>query len=196
MKKRANNLLTQQRVNSASTLPAQTATLCDPGYQLTSAITTQLAVLMNRNDLTQADKAVIEMSLLGGLRISSILRLQGKNVLNDLSCCVLQDKGSSTVIFHSVYCRDFWRMTKDYNLVPFDGLSRYYYYRLFIKLGLNKRFEGNINHSVTHLGRHIKGLVYKSQKMTEIEKQRLLGHKNIKNLQYYEKQPDKDQKRQ
>jgi integrase len=191
MKRTANQLLTK----SVPSPCAQTATLCDFPQVPLAAFYSDFDKIMTRKDIAETDKAIIELVILGGFRISSLLRLQSRDVMHDLSIMVKQDKGSSSILFTSVYCRDFWRRFKQLGMNPFYGLSRFYYYRLFIKLGLSMRFEGNKNHSVTHLGRHMRGLNLKGQNICINDKESILGHKNIKNMQYYEKDIAKHQTR-
>jgi len=194
--------MTQKRKNRAyecikpvPKLCAQTVVLCGDQSDELAMLYGQIEVIMRRSDITVNDKAVIELSFMGGFRISSILRLSGKNVKSDGSLYIEQDKGSMSLTYTSFYCREFWFDVKKYNYRPFEGLSRYYYHRLFVKLGINKRFEGNSKQSVTHVGRHLKGLSYKNDNLTDRDKAKILGHKNIENLKYYEKEISANQER-
>lgn len=195
MKTRAVDLITQQRNSAVTTPSALIATQCDMAMYPMSTIRRQVDDLMKRNDLTDADKAVIELCILAGSRISAVLKLNSRNVRNDGKITIIQDKKSLNISYQPSYSLDFWLYVKKYGLSPFDGLSRFYYYRLFVKLGLVMKFGDNKRFSATHIGRHYQALINLNSSDFDFKDNNILGHRNLKNLEYYEKLPAKNQKR-
>jgi hypothetical protein len=182
-KKTANQLL----IKPAIKLSAQYTTPCAFRTQPLEQRFADCEAIFARNDISFVDKACIEMSIYGGMRISSILQFSYKHVLSDLRCCVPQCKGSSNIIYIPVFTRSFVFNVRKYKLTPFEGMSRFYYYRLFKKLGLSEKFGTNNNFSVTHIGRHLQGINHRCLDSNNFDKSQVLGHKNAKNITHYEK---------
>jgi hypothetical protein len=132
---------------------------------------------------------------MSGSRISAILRLSGNDVLADGKILIRQDKKSLPITYFPLKSLSFWLDVKNKHKLPFYGLSRFYYYRLFLKLGISIRFGNNVTHSVTHLGRHYQGLVHKNIDVNTKYQLNTLGHKNKKNIINYENEPAKNQLR-
>ena len=67
-----------------------------------------------------------------------------------------------------------------------ESYSRFYYYRLFKRLGLYEKFNGNVNNSVTHYFRHKLLSSFKSEEIEIETRQNFIGHKSKKSTKYYE----------
>lgn len=68
---------------------------------------------------------------------------------------------------------------------PFEGLSRFYVYREYKKLGLSMSFNDNFNNSVTHMLRHVYIAELNSVSDGLEDTARLVGHKNINSTKHY-----------
>jgi integrase len=185
--KTANQLL----IKSAIEPRAQNTGLCDINKDMISNYYTILADVVRRKDLSEQDKAFIECVLLSGARVSSVLKIRPIDIRQGGKVIIRQDKRSDIIIYQPVSLLSYWLKCREFYVIPFYGLSRFYYYRLFRKLGLYGMFEGNNKYSVTHIGRHLQGIVFRDSDLTIVDKKKVLGHKNEKNILYYEK----DQKR-
>ncbi len=181
--KRANQLLVKPEPKPS----AQTVTLCDQSTAKLAALNRLVSGLMARSDLSTHDKALIELSLMYGMRVGSLLNIKSSDIKFNGDIKVIQQKGSMPVVCRSVFNLEFWLNQRTKGIKIYEGFSRFYYYRLFMKLGLTYKFEGNKKYSCTHLGRHLVVLnSIASGDDREVYKT-ILGHVNEKNIEYYEK---------
>jgi hypothetical protein len=79
-----------------------------------------------------------------------------------------------------------WWINADSSLLPISTVySRFYFYRLFKRIGLYGKFGSNDNNSVTHYFRHLQGLDVQNSFNDWALTASALGHKNEKSTIYY-----------
>ena len=186
-KSNLNDILQFKKVGGKSvpTPSAQSTTSCAPGNAQISAIESKVIYLIGSKSLSVQDRLLIDLLYFNGLRISEALNICYSDIRKDGSIFVKGLKGSENRLIRSVYFNSY--LTSLFNL--FEGrlftTSRFYYYRLFKKLGLYLHFEGNSVNSVTHVFRHI----YASSIMSDTGDldlvKRQVGHKSIKTTAIY-----------
>jgi hypothetical protein len=94
-------------------------------------------------------------------------------------------KGSNDRIVLPLFFRSFWA-TAGSGLLPLSNYySRFYFYRLFKKLGYYSKFGDNKVNSVTHFFRHQLILNLKQQNVPDDVISHFISHRNLKNLDYY-----------
>lgn len=138
-----------------------------------------------QSSLTETDKAVIELMYMWGLRVSEVLNITCADVSRTGNIRIKALKGSNFRVVRSSVYEWFW-LNADSSLLPLKNVfSRFYFYRLFKRIGLYGTFGNNSNQSVTHYFRHLQGLdVQNSFEDWELTAS-ALGHKNVKSTLYY-----------
>jgi len=133
---------------------APTTILCQPGKQGCSVSEVAWSAIMNRSDLVMMDKAIIELQLLSGARISQVLKISAKNIASNGVIKIVGSKGSSDIVISSIMFRSFWLSIKSSGLSISDHRDRFYMYRLYRQLGIYGKFGTSGKQSVTHSLRH------------------------------------------
>lgn len=171
------NAATSPRAQSGTLLRLQNATAVD-SFNLDAFISQQ-------KSLTMTDKAVIELMYMWGLRVSEVLNITCADVSRTGNIRIKALKGSNFRVVRSSAYERFW-LNADSSLLPLKTVySRFYFYRLFKRIGLYGTFGNNKNKSVTHYFRHLQGLdVQNSFEDWELTAS-ALGHKNVKSTLYY-----------
>lgn len=173
------------KVKSVSSPSAQSATLCDEVCPAVAPSFDVVCFLGKHPELVVAEKAVIELMALYGLRISEVLSINRSDISQGGSIRVRALKGSSIRVIQSFMFREFW-ISQGSSLLPLSSVySRFYFYRLFRKYGLYSTFGVNEKASVTHYFRHLKGLevqtAFNDWELTASS----LGHKSQKSTVFY-----------
>lgn len=88
-----------------------------------------------------------------GLRISDMLKIQRYDISAGLRLCVRQSKGSESLILDLSYDMDFWSEYRMGMHTDISLFNRFYFYRLYKRLGLQELSGGGVNYSVTHSAR-------------------------------------------
>lgn len=133
------------------------------------------------------DRIVMQILVAYGLRISEAISIQAQDISTDGTILIRSKKGSQPRLISGL---QFSKWLAD-NRLFFSSQVRYrnrwYYYRLFKRLGIYKKMTGNMNNSTTHVFRY--AFVQKVQAMTkEIETTgKIIGHVNKKNTENYGK---------
>jgi site-specific recombinase XerD len=171
--------------SSDRTLIAQTAAQCGADGIELMTYSQALTLIMERKNVDTTDAALIELLLIGGLRISEALSITIFNITGDGRIKIAGLKGSNTRIVSPMLYVSYFLYCKKVKRDPFEGRSRFYYYRLFKKLGLVKYFGEYRRSAVTHSIRHqvIADLYKNGATMQEI--QQFIGHKSIKSTEHY-----------
>ena len=96
-------------------------------------------------------------------------------------------KGSDDRFAEPVYFKEFWIKQKARYCRDLKLVNRFSYYRFVKRQGWHFKVKGNKNQSVTHLFRHL--YAYRRQQLgfENVNKTSVLGHKSVKNLNYYVK---------
>jgi integrase len=166
---------------------AQTTTLCRPGSRSEMAIKTAVLNIDGTKYLSSTDKVVLEFSLTYGLRISEILAITRDNLLGNGRVFINGKKRSCNRILDGFkYYEALSKFLRLFNSIS-QVYSRFYYYRLFLKLGISLEIPGNQHRAVTHAGRHLlsKDILRNNIDMSDL--QRYIGHKSGKSTEYYAK---------
>lgn len=123
-----------------------------------------------------------------GCRVSEVLSIAPHHITLSGTFAIKGSKGSGSRVYKVSEVCDYMKECKRLNVYPFATINRFYVYRLFKKLGIQHKFEGNEKYSVTHLPRHIAAI--EAKEITGIEGivQDRLRHKSSNNAKFYEKE--------
>jgi len=175
----------QQRDTSDKNSGAQYTRLYDP--QLLQELQKKLSgILSGKNSLVgEYEKAVIELQFLYGLRISEVLNIHYSDILPNGSIRIKGLKNSNNRIVFPIQMRSFWFRFLMSESIPPRSYNRFYFYRLYKKLGLYQLSSSNQNASVTHMLRYtyIAQLLEAGETIDSIRQ--LIGHKNINSTIHY-----------
>lgn len=164
---------------------AQTTTPCGSGSPGISNGFDLEVFMSNASGLSVLEKAVIELMFMHGLRISEVLNIDQSDISKSGAIRIKALKGSSFRVVQPALFKEFW-LKNCSQLLPLRTVySRFYFYRLFKRLGLYAYFGTNSNASVTHYFRHLKGLDIQESFNDWALTQSVLGHKNVNSTHYY-----------
>lgn len=140
------------------------------------------------------DKIVIQLLLTNGLRISEVLNITNSDIATDGSILIHSKKGSNIRYVSAGRFSDWIGKNPIYFCSQLKNFNRFYYYRLFKKIGLAQVLGNNRNASVTHLFRY--AFIDKINSMTKNinDTALIVGHKNSKNTLRYEKKANSKNK--
>lgn len=180
----------RRRVKPVLPSPAQTTKLLQDNKDNVDRITSIVSALFANPSAPLFLKAVVELQFLYGLRISEVLNIENSDVSESGYIKIKGLKNSNSRIVRPVNYMHFWISTGRHLLPIKNTYSRFYFYRKYKELGLNVKYAGRVNNSVTHLFRH--EVVNELQKsFNEIgTTQKFIGHKNVKNTMRYESKKD------
>lgn len=129
--------------------------------------------------------AYISLQFTAGLRISDLLKINYSNITPNLLIAIEQGKGSNVLNVQPVFYRDIWRAIRDNKLSPMSNYSRFWFYKLYKKLGIMMDNGAGRNNSVTHAPRKLLAQeLYANDNNLEIAKN-ALGHKDERSTLYY-----------
>lgn len=129
--------------------------------------------------------AYITLQFSAGLRISDLLRVSYKNISPSLHITIEQGKGSNTIITQPIFLREVWREIRDKKLYPVQNYNRFWFYKLYKKLGISKSNGAGRNNSVTHAPRKfLAQQLYVEENNYEAARV-ALGHKDARSTKYY-----------
>ena len=129
--------------------------------------------------------ALVGLMSASGCRVSEALQVKVKDISLNGRVKITGSKGSYSRIVTIVEDRDYFIRCKHSCIDPFQGLDRFFVYRMFKKLGIVLTFKDSSRNAVTHAFRHL--AIQDSQSISEsIDTTQLyIGHKNIKSTQHY-----------
>ena len=185
---------TQLPIKPVLTSSAQTATLCPQGLEEPTGLNAIVEQVLRNSNVSETDKAVIELMYNYGLRISEVLAINSKSINSRNQIIIKGLKGSNNRLITPISYTNYWKKVKEYNCQDHTTNGRFYYYRLFRKLGFISHSAGNKKNSVTHSFRH--NFVTEIMKETdniEVAKE-LIGHKNLNSTKYYDDEQRKQSK--
>jgi len=177
----------KDRINPVLNLPAQTPALWHPGTPANGTGITFLDGLNAKKNLSVLEKAVIEMQFLNGLRIAEVLNIKTYDVSPWGQIAIKTEKTGEPRIVSSILYTNFWIHAGAGTLPIGEIFSRWYFYRLYKKLGYYKKYPGNENNSVTHFFRHELVRNLKASGFDEENISKFLAHRSLKSLAYYVK---------
>jgi len=174
-----------RRYKSATAVPTQNDTLCSASYNL--EIFEQLKKMIDKGNKTLPleVKAMLELMLVGGARVSEVVNLDYGNVLNDGRILIFGLKGSDNRIIAPGAYLDFWIRFRKLRLSIPDYYSRFYLHRILIASGVFIKLPNSKKKSVAHGIRYayVYNLIQNGLSITDIQK--ALGHKSIRNTKLY-----------
>lgn len=129
--------------------------------------------------------AYITLQFSAGLRISDLLRVSYKNISPSLHITIEQGKGSNTIITQPIYLRDLWHEIRIKKLHPVQAYNRFWFYKLYKKLGIVKSNGANRNNSVTHAPRKMLAQQLYTEEDNYEAARVALGHKDVRSTKYY-----------
>lgn len=174
------------QINSVLKPVAQTSILLQPEYKAATMFSSRILHILERKDISEVDKAVIELLYLFGLRISEVLRILPSDIMPTGSILIKTSKHGEKKIVTPVMMSAFWRLRSLAECPINETRSRWYYYRLFKKLGLYASYGKNKNNAVTHFFRHELVLQLENSGVDGDTISYFLGHKSKKSREYYE----------
>jgi site-specific recombinase XerD len=176
---------TQKALGAASTPGAQSPVLyASREYQnLQKSITNIMA--KSNTQLSSYVKAIIELQLIFGLRISESLSITGNDVMPNGTIKVKGAKHSNDRFVFPILYQNFWLHLKNTQYLIPKSFNRFYFYRIYKKFGIYSVLGSNTNASVTHVIRYlfILGILQHGETIENV--QRLIGHKSVKSTQHY-----------
>lgn len=176
---------TFDRINAVSTPSAQNTTLCAQTIPQFNAIDSKIITCMSLTSLSDLDKIVIDLLYTNGLRISEVLQIHSNNIDARGNVFIKGLKGSNDRLAQVTYMRTQLLSLRSAGCHLFEYSSRFYYYRLFKKLGLYITYGKNENNAVTHSLRH--AYIYSVQSLANNinSTASIVGHKNSKSTVHY-----------
>lgn len=129
--------------------------------------------------------AYITLQFSAGLRISDLLSVSYKNISPSLHITIVQGKGSNTIITQPIYLRETWREIRDKKLYPVESYNRFWFYKLYKKLGITKTNGTGRNNSVTHAPRKMLAQQLYTEEGDYEAARVALGHKDVRSTKYY-----------
>lgn len=175
------------KVKPATSPRAQSSTLLQPCTPTTTAGFDMVAFASQWNTLEVFELAVIELMFMWGLRVSEVLQVNTSDISKSGNIRIKALKGSNFRVVRSSLYSSFW-LDSDATILPLNAVySRFYFYRLFKRVGLYGHFGNNCNNSVTHYFRHLRGLDVQDTFNDWDLTANALGHKSSKSTLYYGK---------
>jgi integrase len=173
------------RIKSASTPCAQNASPCDLDNSRESIRMSMVNKVRGDLFLGLLDKCVLLLMLEHGLRISECLSMTAVNLLGNKRLIINGLKGSNDRLIENVSYYDSLVFLQYDQKPGFFFPSRFYYYRLCIKLGIKYESTLSSKVSITHAGRHlyIAGLRDLNVDGSVISNQ--IGHKSSRSTNFY-----------
>lgn len=183
--------LDKSSTKSALNSSAHNANLCDVGNTWEMTRWSFISKVKSDILLSVIDKAMLLLLLQHGLRVSEVIRISRGQLLGHGRVLIKASKGSNDRVLERV---EYYEAIEHF-LLCFNSLgeifSRFYLYRLCLKMNIN--FENNYGkkNSVTHAGRHLyaESLSAQSVQLETISRQ--MGHKSTKSTEHYVKQSKK-----
>lgn len=127
------------------------------------------------------------LQLAGSLRISEALEIMPWNItlLGDVK--ITAKKRGIDRIVQGGEIREWLIFCRDNSIVPFDGISKNYVWRVYNKCGLVAVVGNKQNHQVTHIFRHANASVIRESNLSDDLVTQQLGHKSKNTQSHYGK---------
>jgi site-specific recombinase XerD len=185
MSKKSTFLKNQVRTNSEPTTGAHTPTMCALGTAPTEALLNKYNNLLSSKSLSLFDSLAIDLLLSGGIRISELLQIRYNDITALGQVRIHALKGSSDRLISSMYHAEMLIKYRHLNGFLFEGYSRWYFHRLFVKLGFYQLNNGSNKRVTTHIFRHHLVTDLQNQ-FNQIElTQSTIGHKRQSSTEWY-----------
>jgi len=186
-KKLKNKSTFKQGLNSASTPSAQYTRMLQPGPDKDSTLVALVWDAIVNQALPIMVRAVLELLFVHGCRLSEILNITHSDVTKNGIIRIKGLKGSGNRVIRPVLYMDFWQGKDGVPLPLVSVYSRFYFYRLFKKLGIVYTFEKGGKKAVTHACRFLLAHGAKEFGESGTLTKAALNHKSINSSLHYEK---------
>ena len=182
MKKFDSKVLLSKSVPSPS---AHSTRLCQPGSKAEIEFATAVAKVHSLKNISIHVKAYILLLFTSGLRISELCNIHSSDIDSQLNIKIKGLKGSNDRIVAPIYLRGSFNVFRSSSSKIGDIFNRFYFYKLFKKIGLYTTYSSSVNRSVTHYPRYL----YLKQLGSNVEDKDLIksvvGHKRKTNTESY-----------
>jgi len=172
-------------INAVLNSTAQPTKLCGVVSNDCRSSRDNILDMLRNNNIDKRIRFVIMLQFDYGLRISEILHLDKSNFLGNNKILI---KGLKRSYDRLIICNDEFNIYNYYSRLVYkigDLYSRFFFYRLYRRLGIVFVTGANCNNSVTHSLRvnFVKSLVSSTNDMSFVMNE--IGHKNINNTMIY-----------
>lgn len=175
----------QPPVNSVLTPSAQTNGLFSGRLKIQMAGKFSQTIAPGNKSLPDYVKAIIELMGYHGLRVSEALNITALDIKPGGRIMVKGLKKSASRLIHSpTYSELFEDIRVNGKEIP-EYYNRFYFYRLFRKLGFMTTFKKSQHVTVTHVLRYYFISEFLANGGTVNDLQNVLGHKSLESTQYY-----------
>ncbi len=173
------------RTKSVLSPSAQSNKLCELGDDRCEVVDSVVDAIGKVKDSNPAVIAVIELQARYGLRISEVLNISNTDLGSNGRVTIKGMKGSENRVVHVFQSQGYLARCKKSGVHPFTGYDRFFFYRLYKRLGFIYKSKKSGKYSVTHSFRHkaIESLRNEGVENTDIAN--FIGHKNSKNTENY-----------
>lgn len=176
------------RTKSAAKPFAQDRKLLHVGSDQVAGMIRAVEQLYQNPSICILDKAVTELLMLNGCRISEVLRIKSYNI-NELGYIIVKvSKGNHKRHLISSSYKQFWLKYKRCCNSDLNYRNRFYYYRLYKKYGIQLIASNGVNYAVTHSFRNLLITVVPGENDDLEAIKNFISHKSIKStIHYHEK---------
>jgi len=129
--------------------------------------------------------AILDLQFHYGLRISEVLGIKLTDVSTRGFIKVKGLKGSNDRIIYPILSLKYFSVCKERGRTPFQGIDRYYVYRIYQKLGIKIYLQDNKKYAVTHIFRYL-NTQHLLDSFNDLKTtQEFIGHKRAANTKIY-----------
>lgn len=166
---------------------APTVTKLQPGEIEERVYKTMVCNVLTQSYLPNVVKLATWIHYWSGCRISELIRLKQSDFKHAGMIYIRALKGSDSRIVNIPVCPFVNENVRLFEHELGEVYSRFYFYRLYKSVGLSAYYGKNKMASVTHIMRHNYALKALDLSNSGETSSRAIGHKNTKNIKYYEK---------
>ena len=177
---------TQLRINSVSTPTDQITKLEQHNAHLISTVND---LYTYRDSLLKSNVIlwyIIELQINGCLRISEVLDIKPSDIMANGQVIIHSKKGSQNKFVAVSDSARYLIQCRNNSVYPFQGITRQYIGRQYIKLGISIPNILGIKNATTHAIRHLVVSQMSADGMSIEDQATITGHKKTDNLKYYD----------
>lgn len=183
------------RIKVASKISAQSTKLCEVVNGHEALILTYIMEVKKSTYLGEKIQALIVLMLENGLRVSEVCSINYSKIDKLGRIYIDSKKGSNSRIVTSSEFSAYFKKVAGIDYVVGNVYDRFFFYRLFKKLGIIFETGKGMNNAVTHTPRILTLKSLNEDNIATSEIARFIGHKNEKNTKkYINKKSKKDPK--
>lgn len=129
---------------------------------------------------------IYKLQSLHGLRISEVLNLKSSDIIGRNKLLIRGLKGSGNRIIVVEFIDELKDLSTHYNGLVFNGISRYFIYREYKKMGIGIAFNSSKKMAITHAPRHQYISELSNAGVNIVDIQHNLQHKSVSSTKHYE----------